>query len=652
MGPEAVFVAGCWRHCFLTKKKRSCATLRTLEELAKEQKRKALNRRKELEEAGVDLGEEGREVIQKQEDSAASMVEFLEKARKGEMIPPDVIIRYANFFKDDLTLDNMPRMQLINMCKYMSIPPYGSDAFLRFQLRHRIRVLKEDDQRILWEGIDTLTKMELREACQERGMRSTGLSKDAYKAALQQWLDLSVNKNVPISLLIMSRIFFLKENMFETKTEDATKNLAGLADAISGLDKEVVNEVILEAVNSGEKLSDRDLTKLRLEVVAHQNELIRQEQAEREAAAKKKEELDKTAAAASPAAEEPVDMSAAKDESSKKDRILTAQAEAEEISQPKKEEAESIDEERNLSADEMEAISHLVSGDPVSKERAELERIKAAMRSKSDKDEAAEGKEKKEKEKEKEKPTAEVSEPAGSAEAAKAEPMTIDAADQMVSASIKEATAQAAAQADASTQMSMSGEVLTEGVEKKGEEKVAKDEEIEEEEEEEEDPVVARLKKRIESMVDKIEVQLSELQVKIGDKFHLLDKDMDGILSREEMADVLQQVFKRKITLEEAMEIAAEIVRIVSVAACLSCLLNLTFFCLAAQDGNHDGVFTVEELVKWIEKNKLVKFVEEGRDVDMERMMASQSTSDHQKAEDKEATKALKGEASSGKGTA
>ena len=141
------------------------------------------------------------------------MLEFLEQARNGEMIPPDAIIKYANYFQDDLTLDNMPRMQLINMCKYMAIPPYGSESFLRFQLRHRIRTLKEDDQRILWEGIDSLTKMELREACQERGMRSTGLSKDAYKRALQQWLDLSVHKDVPISLLVMSRIFFLREEM-------------------------------------------------------------------------------------------------------------------------------------------------------------------------------------------------------------------------------------------------------------------------------------------------------------------------------------------------------------------------------------------------------------------------------------------------------
>jgi hypothetical protein len=77
---------------------------------------------------------------------------------------------------------------------------------------------------------------------------------------------------------------------------------------------------------------------------------------------------------------------------------------------------------------------------------------------------------------------------------------------------------------------------------------------------EDEDPVVAKLKRRIESMVDKLEVQLSQVQVKIGDKLHFLDKDRDGVLSREEMADVLQQVLKRKITFEEAMEIASEMV--------------------------------------------------------------------------------------------
>ena len=77
-----------------------------------------------------------------------------------------------------------------------------------------------------------------------------------------------------------------------------------------------------------------------------------------------------------------------------------------------------------------------------------------------------------------------------------------------------------------------------------------------------EDPIVARLKKRVESMVDKIEVQLSDVQVKIGDKLHFLDKDMDGILSPEEMAEVLHQVLKRNISMEEAMEIASQIVSV------------------------------------------------------------------------------------------
>ena len=80
-------------------------------------------------------------------------------------------------------------------------------------------------------------------------------------------------------------------------------------------------------------------------------------------------------------------------------------------------------------------------------------------------------------------------------------------------------------------------------------------------EEDPEDPIVARLKKRIESMVDKIETQISDIEIKIGDKMHYLDKDMDGILSREEMADVLVQVLKKDLSFEEALEIADEMVR-------------------------------------------------------------------------------------------
>ena len=71
------------------------------------------------------------------------------------------------------------------MCQYMGLPQFGADAFLRFQLRTKLRAIKEDDRRILWEGIDVLTNQELREACQERGMQSVGLTQFGYKRQLQ-----------------------------------------------------------------------------------------------------------------------------------------------------------------------------------------------------------------------------------------------------------------------------------------------------------------------------------------------------------------------------------------------------------------------------------------------------------------------------------
>ena len=92
----------------------------------------------------------------------------MEKARAGTHISTTEIQRFARLFKDELTLDNMSRPQLAGMCVYMGLRPYGSDNFLRFQLRAKLRSLKDDDQRIVWEGVDNMTKGELREACRVR----------------------------------------------------------------------------------------------------------------------------------------------------------------------------------------------------------------------------------------------------------------------------------------------------------------------------------------------------------------------------------------------------------------------------------------------------------------------------------------------------
>lgn len=537
---------------------------RTLQDLVKEQQKDAESRK--LKDEAAD-NQDGKVIAAKQEESASAMLDFLEKARNGEMIPPEVIIQYANYFHDDLTLDNMPRMQLINMCKYMNIPPYGSDAFLRFQLRHKIRTLKEDDQRILWEGIDSLTKMELREACQERGMRSTGLSKDGYKRALQQWLDLSVNKNVPISLLIMSRTFFLRDEMATVSTDvDGSKSMAELADAISGLDKDVVNEVVLEVATAEEKKRNPDVMKIKLEVLEQQNERIRAEQEEREAAAKKKEqdkekEKEKLEAAREQPAEVQSEESVKTDDSTK---IVTFEEEkATEIDDsmspdskqfidiPPTDESKPIEEEREeeemeLSPQEMDAISQLANPDPVNKEREDLERIKAAMQVKE------------------EGPELVIEVPEG--EMVFTDRPTDGARDSTESSQEASPSSSQAHPKDESALEVESSPIVVEEIEEAqtlGEAVVEAQERKKQEYggNESLDKAINRLKSKVESMVEKIETQLTDAEVKIGDKLHFLDKDMDGIVSREEMALCLQQVLKRELTFEEALSIAAEMVR-------------------------------------------------------------------------------------------
>jgi len=590
----------------------------TLQDLAKGQRKMAAKKKEKIK---ADDGPTTElESTESREETATSFLEFIEKARKGEFLPPEVIIRYSSFFKDELTLDNMPRMQLINMCKYMNIPPYGNENFLRFQLRHKIRVLQEDDQRILWEGIDSLTKMELREACQERGMRSTGMSKEAYKRSLQQWIDLSVNRNVPISLLIMSRTFFLREEMASRASvdTDGSKSVAGLADAISGLDKEVVNEVILESVTPEDKKSDPELLKLKLEVLEHQNELIQEEKKQREAeeakkaeqalekqeaekeAAKIEEVTDEEKEANEEGSELQVDKSVTVEEADKivaTDSASTdAQAEpktldVERETQTPEEELEEKEEDKTLSAEEIDAISELVSPDPVSAERQKLELLKAAMQQ--------------EDESEDEGPKATSADDVPSAQSddefGNQVPTETFADEQDSKAASQIATEEEKSriEADSSTTISMEGVIQEDST--GGTVPTEEEEEEDEFQNEKLDKTISRLKSKVESMVGNIETQLSDVEEKIGNKLHILDKDMDGILTREEMSVCLQTVLKRPLSTHEAMAIAADM------------------------DKNQDGLFTLDELSKWLETSKIVKLVEEGRDAEVDEIIALQA---------------------------
>jgi LETM1 and EF-hand domain-containing protein 1 len=86
---------------------------------------------------------------------------------------------------------------------------------------------------IATEGVESLNYFELREALAYRGMRSVGLSQPAYMEELKSWLDLHLNKNVPTTLLLMSRAFKITQK--DRSEEGAIK------ETLQAMSKEATN---------------------------------------------------------------------------------------------------------------------------------------------------------------------------------------------------------------------------------------------------------------------------------------------------------------------------------------------------------------------------------------------------------------------------
>jgi hypothetical protein len=100
---------------------------------------------------------------------------------------------------------------------------------------------------------------------QERGMKSLGLTQFRLKHQLQEWLQLSTQKKIPISLLIMSRAFSLTES---DEPEDILRS------SMSSLDSDTINEVVVAAASAGEEKTV-DMQKRKLESLRFQEEVRR-----------------------------------------------------------------------------------------------------------------------------------------------------------------------------------------------------------------------------------------------------------------------------------------------------------------------------------------------------------------------------------------
>ncbi|KAA1103994.1 hypothetical protein PGT21_006904 [Puccinia graminis f. sp. tritici] len=195
--------------------------------------------------------------------------EFFRKLRNtGEKPSTDDVVKVAKFFEDDLTLDNLSRPQLVSMCRYMNINAFGTDNFLRYTIRKRMKHLEADDAMIDAEGIDSLSVSELRHACQSRGIRSLNVDEEGLRKELAQWIDLHIHRGLSATLLILGRAFAFNRGG-DGEAGDST--LESLKDALSSLPDTLLNEAELEVSN------DSITNKQRLIVLEEQEELIEDE---------------------------------------------------------------------------------------------------------------------------------------------------------------------------------------------------------------------------------------------------------------------------------------------------------------------------------------------------------------------------------------
>lgn len=205
----------------------------------------------------------------------AEFTEFFRKVRTtGESPSAADVIKVCKTFKDDLTLDNLSRPQLVAICRYMNLNTFGTDAMLRYNIRHRMRQIKRDDKAISYEGVESLSVPELQTACGYRGLRTLGMSPGRLRDDLQTWLDLRLKYGVPSTLLVLSNAYVYASG----KDTEFSSQIDALTSVLSSVPEELFHEIELEVSSAEGAATNRQ----RLEVLKEQQELIDDENRESE----------------------------------------------------------------------------------------------------------------------------------------------------------------------------------------------------------------------------------------------------------------------------------------------------------------------------------------------------------------------------------
>lgn len=196
-------------------------------------------------------------------DEKKSFVLFFDKITLGEKPSNEQLICVAGMFKNDNILDNLSRLQLVAMTKYMSLRPFGTNSLLRYLIRHRLMTIIKDDKEISYEGVKSLTFSELETSCLQRGIKTSNKTIEMLQNDLSAWLDLRLNKKIPSSLLILSSLY-----TYNDSSNPVDSYYDSLLSVLSSIPDDIYNTVKLELSNDA---------KLKLDVLKKEEELIKEE---------------------------------------------------------------------------------------------------------------------------------------------------------------------------------------------------------------------------------------------------------------------------------------------------------------------------------------------------------------------------------------
>eukprot|EP00923_Selenidium_pygospionis_P055438 GHVN01096599.1.p1 GENE.GHVN01096599.1~~GHVN01096599.1.p1 ORF type:complete len:647 (+),score=67.73 GHVN01096599.1:1166-3106(+) len=209
----------------------------------------------------------------------------------------EVTLGFAQLFKDEFKLETMPLdglkviarclglspgylhaqvviqlrlgcgMRLVNLRKPGPLPPFSSHSpQFQFTLaslcpycrRHIARILREDKM-IKREGVESLHREELVEACKARMMKSHGISDDQMRDQMQQWLELSAHAQIPPLLLLWAGSVTMTRS--PVPIEEATRQRARILTdkPIVGGDVDVVKDRMQGNIEDiGDRMHDED----------------------------------------------------------------------------------------------------------------------------------------------------------------------------------------------------------------------------------------------------------------------------------------------------------------------------------------------------------------------------------------------------------